>query len=174
MDYIWTMKFSKSHRKNMSVSAKARCSPEWRQNQSNQKRTIIDDGWLIRLYESRHTQLECALIMGVGRKVIANAMRRLNVKPRPAIKRNQCGSLNPNWHGKNATRASKHKRLYRAFGQPKMCSICHTNDPKRTYDWANLTGDYDDPRDYARMCRSCHWKYDRKHLNFKGKQCTTF
>jgi transcriptional antiterminator len=25
------------------------------------------------------------------------------------------------------------------------------------------------PSDYRRMCRSCHWKHDKKYLNFKGE-----
>jgi len=49
-----------------------------------------------------------------------------------------------------------------------FCEVCGAKDQNRSYDWANLTGKYDDPSDYKRMCRSCHWKYDKKHLNFKG------
>ena len=37
----------------------------------------------------------------------------------------------------------------------------------KNYDWANLTGHYDDPNDYKRMCRSCHWKYDERIKNIK-------
>lgn len=48
------------------------------------------------------------------------------------------------------------------------CDVCGTEDKSKSYDWANLTGDYDNPQDFKRMCRSCHWKYDKKHLNFKG------
>lgn len=28
------------------------------------------------------------------------------------------------------------------------------------YEWANLTGDYNDPYDFAPMCRFCHRQYD--------------
>ena len=35
------------------------------------------------------------------------------------------------------------------------------------YDYANLTGHYEDIDDYKPMCRSCHWRYDKKHLNFQ-------
>ncbi len=29
---------------------------------------------------------------------------------------------------------------------------------------------YEDMSDYAPMCRSCHWKYDKKHLNFLNRR----
>jgi hypothetical protein len=53
-------------------------------------------------------------------------------------------------------------------GSPKKCEICGESETKKHYDWANLTGNYEDPNDYKRMCRSCHWKYDKKSTNFKG------
>jgi len=95
-------------------------------------------------------------------------MRRLGIKARVAAKRNQTGELNTGWRGEKATLSNKHKRLYRVFGSPNKCDVCGTEDETKSYDWANLTGDYDNPADFKRMCRSCHWKYDKKHLNFKG------
>ena len=53
-------------------------------------------------------------------------------------------------------------------GKPKKCEVCGTTDKKKNYDWANLTGKFNDPEDYKRMCRSCHRKYDKAHLNFQG------
>jgi hypothetical protein len=29
------------------------------------------------------------------------------------------------------------------------------------YEWANLTGDYHNPGDYAPMCGTCHKRYDQ-------------
>lgn len=84
------------------------------------------------------------------------------------MKRNQWGPNNANWRGAMATLSKKHKRLDRRFGKPKKCSVCGAHDDGRTYDWANLTGNYDDMGDFARMCRSCHWKYDQKVKNFRG------
>ena len=34
------------------------------------------------------------------------------------------------------------------------------DDESKKYDWANLTGNYNDPKDYKRMCKSCHLRYD--------------
>lgn len=57
--------------------------------------------------------------------------------------------------------------LFDCYVNKKMsqCEICGTTDADKSYDWANLTGKYDDPSDYKRMCRSCHAKQDRVILN---------
>jgi hypothetical protein len=146
-----------------SQSAKARCTPEWRAATAERLRTKIDDAKLISLYASG--QEECGIALQVSRKVIYNAMKRLGIAARKAAKRDQWGPKNTGWKGADANIVCKHKRLYRSLGQPLQCDECGTNDPKRTYDWANLTGNYDDPSDFKRMCRSCHAKYDGKIQN---------
>ena len=148
-----------------SISAKARCTPEWRAETSERLRTKIDDEFLVRLYTSGASQDECAVALGVTRKVVSNAMKRLGIAARKAAKRDQWGAKNPMWKGAEANITCKHKRLYRLMGQPCLCDVCGTSDPAKTYDWANLTGNYDDPTDFKRMCRSCHWKYDGKVTN---------
>lgn len=159
---------SDATRKKMSDSAKARCSEEWRRNQSEKKRTTIpNEDLFIKLHKDGYTHQQLASRFSIGRKVVANAIKRLGLTPHKAAKRNQNGPSNANWRGEAANIVSKHKRLYRAFGQPSKCDVCGTEDPFKSYDWANLTGNYDDPKDFRRMCRSCHWKYDKKHLNFK-------
>ena len=56
------------------------------------------------------------------------------------------------------------------LGKPFQCSVCGTTNAKH-YDYANLSGRYEDMNDYAPMCRSCHWKYDDKVSNiFKGRR----
>jgi len=152
----------------MSESAKLRCTDEWRAENIERLRIKIDDTKLIKSYNSGMTQAECAMALGVSRKVVFNALKRLGVKSRKAAKRDQIGDRNTGWKGEDANLVNKHRRLYRAFGQPSKCDICGTTDESKSYDWANLTGDYDNPTDFKRMCRSCHSKYDKKHLNFKG------
>jgi len=55
---------------------------------------------------------------------------------------------------------AKHLRVQTLKGKPKKCEVCGTTNPTKTYEWANLTGDFDNPKDYRRMCRSCHRNYD--------------
>lgn len=161
---------SEKTKSRMSESAKLRCTDEWKKNKSDEYRTKIDDEKLKELYESGMTQLECANALGVGRKVIENAVKRIGIKSRVAAKRDQWGKKNAGWKGDEAGLVCMHKRLYRAFGQPNKCDVCGATDESKSYDWANLTGNYGDPTDFKRMCRSCHWKYDKKYHNFKGQK----
>ena len=77
------------------------------------------------------------------------------------------GSKNPNWKGGINWYGNVHNKLNRKFGKPKQCDICKTTDPSKVYEWANLTGNYLSEKDYKRMCRSCHSKYDKKGRKVK-------
>lgn len=131
------------------------------------QRHPIDQSRVTELYQAGMTQEEVALKLNTTRKVVENTMKRLNLKARKAVKRDQWGDKNHRWKGDGATKAKLHTRLYRRFGKPDSCSVCGTTNPSKSYDWANLTGRYADVRDFKRMCRSCHWKYDKKILNIK-------
>ena len=106
------------------------------------------------------TQAEIAAELGVSQKRIHTAMKKLKIPQRNTAKRRQVGVLNHMWKGKGAGYQAKHLRIQTLRGRPKKCEVCGTDNPKKMYDWANLTGNYDNPKDYARMCRSCHIKYD--------------
>lgn len=80
--------------------------------------------------------------------------------------RNQHGPRNPNWKGAKAGYRALHLRVERLRGKPQRCEGCNSRAPGH-YDWANLTGRLDDPTDYRRLCRSCHWKLDRTILNIR-------
>ena len=147
-------------RQRMSVSAKRRCTPEWRAALSARKRAKIDTAKLRSLYEGGMTQDECASALGVGRGAVFRALKRNGIRCRNTGKRDQFGDKNSSWRGAAAAMTSKHSRLHRAFGMPKKCDACGTADRSKWYDWANLTGDYDSPTDFMRMCRSCHRRYD--------------
>ena len=129
---------------------------------------FVDVQKAIDLYESGMTQTEVAKELGTTQKVIFHRFQEIGYKCRVAAKRNQFGEANHQWKGDDASKIAFHKRLDSRFGQPQFCVECGTTDPTKTYDWANLTGHYEDLNDYQRMCRSCHWKYDEKHKNFKG------
>jgi len=67
------------------------------------------------------------------------------------------GDDHPNWRGTEATLKAKHCRIVTVRGKAASCIWGCTS---QRYQWANLTGDYDDVRDYAAMCVSCHRRYD--------------
>lgn len=119
-------------------------------------------------YAAGLSQVEIASRYHTSQKVVWRAMRKFGVQARVAAKRHQQGPLNDSWKGAKATYAAFHKRIEVLHGRPQKCEVCGTVDATRTYDWANLTGRYDDPADYKRMCRSCHWKHDKTILNIKG------
>jgi hypothetical protein len=123
---------------------------------------------VVSLYQDGMTQKEVGEELGFTQKVIFRVLKENGIKCRPPIPRNPKGYLNSNWKGNKVTYAAFHYRIQELRGRPKFCEVCETTDPKKSYDWANLSGKYDDPSDYKRMCRSCHWKYDKKYLNFKG------
>ena len=154
--------FSEETKKRMSESAKRRCTLEWRKKQSQQKSAAIDAGEVARLYKAGHTQHEIAVIFKTTQKVIWRCMKNNGIKARTVAKRNQSGSANHMWKGDSATYEAFHSRVEKLRGTPKECNVCGTDDKDKFYDWANLMGNYSNPSDYERMCRSCHRIYDNK------------
>ena len=116
------------------------------------------------------SQTGCWELLNVSQKVIGTERRKFEIKSRVAAKRNQTRENNSSWKGNGAGKSAFHRRLYSAYGKPRKCGKCGTTDPLKSYDYANLTGRYEDMDDYLPMCRSCHWRYDKKILNIK-KMC---
>ncbi len=122
--------------------------------------------------EKGMSQTEIALEFGTTQKVVWKAMGKFGIPRRVAAKRDQTGERNSSWKGSRASYTAFHNRMASLKGKPKKCEVCGTTDESKSYDWANLTGRYDDPNDYKRMCRSCHWKHDKKILNIKHMRRT--
>jgi hypothetical protein len=53
-----------------------------------------------------------------------------------------------------------HAHLRRIRGKANHCEVCGSWEPGKKYEWANLTGNYEDPRDYKQMCVPCHKRHD--------------
>ncbi len=68
----------------------------------------------------------------------------------------QAGKFNTMWTI-TPKYVAQHQRVYVERGKAESCVWgCHHTH----YEWANLTGNYDDIFDYASMCKSCHAAYD--------------
>lgn len=119
------------------------------------------------MYESNMTQTEIASELGLTQRIVWSIMRRHGIQTRTAAKRNQTGEKNASWKGNEAGRCAFHRRLYALYGKPSKCGKCGT-ESANNFDYANLTGRYEDINDYMPMCRSCHAIYDHKHRNFGG------
>ncbi len=57
-----------------------------------------------------------------------------------------------------------HCRVRTLRGSPHKCELCGEDNPRKQYDWANMTGEYENPDDYKRMCKICHRKYDKNRV----------
>ena len=121
------------------------------------------------LYGANHTQTEIAARLGMTQKIVWNLMRRHAITARVASKRDQHGTNNASWKGDKAGRQAFHRRLYAKYGKPKKCAVCNTETAK-AFDYANLSGRYEDLDDYAPMCRSCHAIYDNKIENISNRR----
>lgn len=146
----------------MSESAKRRCTPEWRAKKSQAYSTPLPVDEVRRMYEGGMSQSQIATQFGVTQKVVHGFMRRNGIEARKHTPPDQTGDRNPYWKGDAACYAACHKRVESAFGRPRKCEVCGIDDTARTYEWANLTGDYPNVDDYQRMCRQCHRRYDKK------------
>lgn len=155
--------FSEETRKRMSESAKRRCNNEWRLQKSSAYETKLDTELIKNLYESGMTQVEIANKLNVTQKIIWKHMRNHGIVSRKAAKRNQFGKENHMWRGNGASYSAFHQRVINLKGKASEhgCSVCGRKDAAASYDWANLTGKYEDINDYKPMCRSCHRKYDK-------------
>ena len=87
----------------MSVSAKSRCTPEWREKQRLLRATKLDLEMVRYLYEAGHSQNEIASMLGVGQKAVWRFMKNNGIPARTAAKRNQFGDKNSYWNGGRIT-----------------------------------------------------------------------
>lgn len=69
--------------------------------------------------------------------------------------------------------------MRRTYGRANKCEVClletEFEDKKRTFTWANISGNYKQDRDdWKMMCYSCHKKFDMRQKGFsvwnKGKK----
>jgi hypothetical protein len=121
------------------------------------------------LYAEGRTQAEIAAEVGSTQKVIWRLMANHSIGARVAAKREQAGAANHMWSGDEAGYQALHLRVETARGKPTECQRCGLIDPASRYEWANLTGNYQDIEDYERMCVSCHRRYDAQRRAVTGE-----
>jgi hypothetical protein len=111
------------------------------------------------LYDQGRTQAEIALDTGTSQRFVWRLMRNCGIKARIAAKRRQSGSANSSWKGDAAGYKALHLRVAMSRGKPSLCEECGTTSARR-YEWASISGNYADPKDYRRLCASCHRRAD--------------
>src|SRR3990167_2950991 len=125
-----------------------------------------------RLYIKGLTQAEVAKRLGISQPIVHKMMRAHGISARPASRRpgRWAGKNSPSWKGTAASYSAFHMRVRALRGRPKFCEFCKTRNSKSTYEWANISGCYDDPTDYRRLCRSCHCRMDGHLKNITKMQ----
>lgn len=149
-------------------SARRWAKPEEREHLSQLRKRTIPIEEVRSLYSDGWSMRRIAEKFGVNADTIMRRMHENGIPSRVAGKPgHHWDDTHHQWKGNRAGYVAVHTRLNRRFGKPKMCSACGTEDPRKVYDWANQTGNYDDINDYKRMCRKCHGMYDaaRKKAN---------
>lgn len=121
------------------------------------------------LYEGGATIAEVGRVIGPGYKAEI-LVRRAVPQRRRAASRGHRGELCPAWKGPHAGYQALHLRVAVARGKPTFCACCDTTDPAKRYEWANLTGRYDDISDYVRLCVSCHRRLDAARRAQSGER----
>ena len=99
---------------------------------------------------------------------VQTILERYILNRRPSIKRDQYGENNSSWKGEDASYSALHFRVEAARGKPSECSLCDAVSGR--FEWANLTGEYTNVNDYARMCVVCHRRYDLDRRKATGKR----
>lgn len=157
-------------RSKMRESSRKRWQDQSQRDKVAQQRTVrLPITEIVELYLSGLSTRQIAQRFGVRHDTIHRRLRDAGIVLR---QKGTCGHKwddeHYRWKGDDAGYAAFHTRLNRRKGKPKRCEICGSTDPKRIYDWANLTGKYADINDYKRMCRDCHRKfYSKRNKNDK-------
>jgi hypothetical protein len=134
----------------------------------------LDEARIIELFNSGLTHQEIADSIGEYKQIVTRTVNRLGLI-RPRIRSKRFGESNHKWKGDSAKYGSLHNRLRTRFGTPQQCECCETECKSVIYDWANLTGNYQDIGDYKRLCRTCHNQFDSaKSIARKTGQLVTF
>lgn len=124
------------------------------------KKILIDE---YSSFKSRGCLSELAEKMGRTKQFICRKAKEVGLTNYKGVRpyAEKEGS-NPYWR--------HHDRVRSLKGSPHQCEVCGENSRSKTYDWANLTGEYESPDDYKRMCRICHRKHDKNRVMLAHKK----
>ncbi len=91
----------------------------------------------------------------------ARAKQIITPESREKAKLKMTGDQHFAWKGDEVGYFALHTWVQRHKGLPQDCEDCGATDSDRSYDWANISGEYRrDLDDFMRLCRSCHRKFD--------------
>lgn len=77
------------------------------------------------------------------------------------------GKHNHKWVGDKITLLALHNWVSYHLGKPNKCEICGTTEIGKKYEWSNKFHTYKrNLKDWQRLCKKCHVKYDIKHNGY--------
>ena len=121
---------------------------------------------------------DCICDCGKKTKVRTSPLKSGQIKScgclQTEILRDRHREKNPVWKGDMIGYQGAHDRINKERGKPSLCDECGTTDKDKRYEWANLSGDYQNIYDYKRLCDSCHSKLDKIEKNFRQKGVTAW
>lgn len=107
---------------------------------------------------------------------IANSGKKRTEKERSRLASFYKNIVSPHlWFGDKATYQRIHIKMYREYGDSKICEDCGKIG-RNNYEiqWANMSGQYRNDRDdWKRLCASCHRQYDINLFKSKQQLCNT-
>jgi hypothetical protein len=121
------------------------------------------------LYRDGRSMREVAEAAGTTVRILQRLMPRYGIGRRGLGKREQRRERNDSWLGDEAGYSAMHLRVITARGRPSRCACCDTTDLAIRYEWANLSGHYEDINDYARLCPRCHRRLDARRRADLGR-----
>ena len=119
-------------------------------------------------YESGKLLKEIAERYGVVISAVYYALKRAGVPRRTRPASNTSLATVRTSKAISNTYQRAHYKVRKIRGKPSLCEQCGTTTAKR-FDWANISGNYDDPSDYIRLCKKCHYKHDGALVNVTGR-----
>jgi len=153
---------------NLFISSYAKyCSQNcYHQSHAGHSKIPFKDSEVAQLYLKGLGFKPLVKIFRAHTNTLKEALLREGVKIRPPsraihIRR---GPEKINWKGDSASYGAFHKRVVSLRGKPQYCEVCGDTSPgfRIKYQWANLTGHYENVNDYQRMCQKCHYDFDKK------------
>jgi|SRR6185312_3960695 len=65
-----------------------------------------------------------------------------------------------------------HWRVVQLYGKAKQCTNYMCAGQCRTFDWANVSGEYLNTEDFIELCRTCHIAFDKAKGSKFGRKKT--
>lgn len=111
-------------------------------------------------------------MLGKKRTFSAEHREKLRVKlvGRPVSEKSRLkmtGENNKTWKGELASYFAKHIWIKNHHGKAPNCQNVECKKKSENFQWASISGDYRNRKDYLSLCVSCHRKWDMNIIKIR-------